>query len=80
VELEHAICRISAPYRHRRYLDCDGRLGFDADAHLKSVLGGIACSFPIEKGKMVRGSRQTIYFIEYGGPLERTYFVQVMGE
>ena len=67
-------------YHHRRYLDYDGRLGFNADAHLKSVLGGISCSFPIEEGKVVRGSRQTIYFMEYDGPLERTYLVQVLGE
>jgi secondary thiamine-phosphate synthase enzyme len=26
-------------YHHRRYLDYDGRLGFNADAHLKSILG-----------------------------------------
>lgn len=67
-------------YHHRRYLDYDGRLGFNADAHLKSVLGGVSCSFPIEEGKVVRGSRQTIYFMEYDGPLERTYVVQVLGE
>lgn len=67
-------------YHHRRYLDYDGRLGFNADAHLKSVLGGINCCFPIEDGKVVRGSRQTIYFMEYDGPLERTYVVQVLGE
>ena len=67
-------------YHHRRYLDCDGRLGFNADTHLKSVIGGISCCFPIENGKVVRGSRQTIYFMEYDGPLERTYVVQVLGE
>jgi secondary thiamine-phosphate synthase enzyme len=67
-------------YHHRRYLDYDGRLGFNADAHLKSVIGGISCTFPIENGKLARGSRQTIYFMEYDGPLERTYFVQIIGE
>jgi secondary thiamine-phosphate synthase enzyme len=67
-------------YHHRRYLDYDGRLGFNADTHLKSILGGISCTFPIENGKLVRGSRQTIYFMEYDGPLERTYMVQVLGE
>jgi secondary thiamine-phosphate synthase enzyme len=66
-------------YHHRRYLDYDGRLGFNAPSHLKSVVGGISCSFPIENGKVVRGSRQTIYFVEYDGPLERTYMVQVLG-
>jgi secondary thiamine-phosphate synthase enzyme len=67
-------------YHHRRYLDYDGRLGFNAETHLKSILGGISCSFPIEDGKIVRGSRQTIYFMEYDGPLLRTYMVQVLGE
>jgi secondary thiamine-phosphate synthase enzyme len=67
-------------YHHRRYLDYDGRLGFNADAHLKSILGGIHCMFPIENGEIVRGSRQTIYFMEYDGPLERTCLVQVIGE
>jgi secondary thiamine-phosphate synthase enzyme len=67
-------------YHHRRYLDYDGRLGFNADAHLKSVIGGMQCSFPIEKGAIVKGSRQTIYFMEYDGPLQRTYMVQVLGE
>ena len=67
-------------YHHRRYLDFDGRMGFNAESHLKSILGGIQCTFPIENGKVVRGSRQTIYFMEYDGPLERTYLVQVLGE
>jgi len=74
------LCPEDRDYHHRRYLDFDGRLGFNADAHLKSVVAGIACSFPIENGKMVKGSRQTIYFMEYDGPLERTYVVQIMGE
>lgn len=69
-----------ADYHHHRYLDYDGRLGFNAEAHLKSVLGGIQCIFPIENGSIVKGSRQTIYFMEYDGPLERTCFVQVLGE
>jgi len=67
-------------YHHHRYLDFDGRLGFNAEAHLKSIMGGIHCMFPIENGRIVRGSRQTIYFMEYDGPLERTYLVQVFGE
>jgi len=67
-------------YHHRRYLDYDGRLGFNADAHLKSIIGGVSCTFPIENGKIVRGSRQTIYFMEYDGPLERTYLIQILGE
>lgn len=67
-------------YYHNRYLDIDGRLGFNAGAHLKSILGGINAFFPIENGQIVKGSRQRIYFAEYDGPLCRTYCVQVIGE
>ncbi len=65
---------------HNRYLDYDGRLGFNAGDHLKSILGGINCAFPVEAGKVVRGGRQRAYFVEYDGPLARTVFVQVLGE
>ncbi|MBC7264741.1 MAG: YjbQ family protein [Chloroflexi bacterium] len=67
-------------YYHNRYLDIDGRLGFNAGAHLKSVLGGFQVFFPIHEGAIVKGSRQRIYFAEYDGPLCRTYCVQVLGE
>lgn len=67
-------------YWHNRYLDFDGRLGFNAGDHLKSILGGINCFFPIEDGKIVRGSRQRIYFVEFDGPLARQVSIQVMGE
>jgi len=67
-------------YWHNRPLDFDGRLGFNAGDHLKSILGGINCYFPIEKGKLVRGSRQRVYFVEYDGPLARTVVIQVLGE
>ncbi len=67
-------------YWHNRYLDFDGRLGFNAGDHLKSILTGVNCFFPIENGKIVRGSRQCVYFVEYDGPLARTVVVQVIGE
>ncbi len=67
-------------YWHNRYLDFDGRLGFNAGDHLKSILSGVNCFFPIENGKIVRGSRQCVYFVEYDGPLARTVVVQVIGE
>jgi len=67
-------------YHHNRYLDIDGRLGFNAGSHLKSVLGGYSAFFPIEDGQIVKGSRQRIYFAEYDGPLCRAYCIQVLGE
>jgi secondary thiamine-phosphate synthase enzyme len=66
-------------YWHNRYLDFDGRLGFNAGDHLKSVLGGFQCFFPIENGKLVRGGRQRVYFVEFDGPLARTVVIQIIG-
>jgi thiamine phosphate synthase YjbQ (UPF0047 family) len=34
----------------------------------------------VENGKVVRGSRQKVYFVEYDGPLARTVLIQVLGE
>ncbi|MCJ7668126.1 MAG: secondary thiamine-phosphate synthase enzyme YjbQ [Anaerolineae bacterium] len=67
-------------YYHNRYLEIDGRLGFNAGAHLRSIIGGIQVSFPIEGGHIVRGSRQRIYFAEYDGPLARTCCIQILGQ
>jgi secondary thiamine-phosphate synthase enzyme len=69
----------SPGYYHNRMLDFDGRLGFNAADHLKSILGGVNAMFPIENGKVIRGSRQNVYFVEYDGPLARTIFIQVLG-
>src|SRR6516162_1577688 len=33
-------------YHHRRYLDYDGRLGFNADAHLRVSSAALAARFP----------------------------------
>jgi secondary thiamine-phosphate synthase enzyme len=67
-------------YYHSRYLGSDGRVAFNAGAHLKSVLGGYVACFPVAEGRIVKGGRQRIYFAEYDGPLAREVIVQVMGE
>ena len=67
-------------YYHNRYLDINGRLGFNAGAHLRGVISGYHAFFPVEDGKIVKGSRQRVYFAEYDGPLARTFCVQVIGE
>lgn len=67
-------------YWHNRYLDFDGRLGFNAHAHLRSILSGYFAMFPIADGKLVKGGRQRVYFAEYDGPLSRELLVQILGE
>jgi secondary thiamine-phosphate synthase enzyme len=67
-------------YHHARYLPSDGQMAINAPSHLRGAILGFQAFFPIEAGKIVSGSRQTIYFVELDGPQERTYVIQVLGE
>lgn len=67
------------PYRHARYLDFDGQMGMNAPSHLRSALLGFEVFFPIENGAIHCGGRQTIYFVELDGPVERKYFLKAIG-
>jgi len=51
----------------------------DAAGHVKSSLIGVNLEFIVHEGKLVRGGSQGIYFLEFDGPRNRTYFVQVRG-
>ena len=67
------------PYRHARFLDSDGQMAINAPSHLRGALLGFQVYFPVENGEVVKGGRQTVYFVELDGPQERTYVIQVMG-
>ncbi len=67
------------PYHHARYLHEDGQMAINSPCHLKSALLGFEVFFPIENGKIHCGGRQTIYFVELDGPVERKYFLKAMG-
>ena len=67
-------------YFHNRYLEEEGRLGLNPGTHLKSVLSGYFATFPVAEGRIVRGGRQRVYFVEYDGPLLREITIQVLGE
>jgi secondary thiamine-phosphate synthase enzyme len=67
-------------YHHARYLPSDGQMAVNAPSHLRGALLGFQVFFPIEEGRIVRGSRQTIYFVELDGPQYRTYVVHIIGE
>ena len=51
-----------------------------APGHLKSMLAGNHCMFPVIDGKMVTGGEQNIYFVEFDGLQIRRYMIVVMGE
>ncbi len=67
-------------YHHARFLPSDGQMAVNAPSHLRGALLGFQVFFPIEEGHIVRGSRQTIYFVELDGPQQRTYVVHIVGE
>jgi secondary thiamine-phosphate synthase enzyme len=67
-------------YRHARFLHSDGQMAINAPSHLRGALLGFQVYFPVEEGRVVKGGRQTVYFVELDGPQERTYVIQVMGE
>jgi len=48
-------------YHHNRYLEIDGRVAFNAPAHLKSVLTGYFAYFPVAgaRSSRARGSGST---------------------
>lgn len=66
-------------YQHQRFLPSDGQMAVNSCSHQRSLLTGMQVAFPIEDGVMVMGSRQTIYFAEFDGPLYREYVVHAMG-
>ena len=55
-------------------------MAVNAPSHLRGALLGFQVFFPIQDHKVVRGARQTVYFVELDGPQERTYVIQVIGE
>lgn len=51
----------------------------NSDAHLKSSLVGCSETVIIEKGKLLLGTWQGIYFCEFDGPRNRKVYIKVMG-
>lgn len=51
----------------------------NSDAHLKSSLIGSSATVAIDRGNLVLGHWQGIYFCEFDGPRQRTVMVQTIG-
>ncbi len=49
-------------------------------AHIKSSLVGCAQTIPVENGRLVLGTWQSVFFCEFDGPRQRKVVVQVMGQ
>jgi secondary thiamine-phosphate synthase enzyme len=50
----------------------------NSDAHLKTALVGTSVTLPIEGGRLVLGTWQSVYFAEFDGPRSRHLHVTVL--
>lgn len=48
-------------------------------AHIKSSLVGCDQTVPVEEGRLVLGTWQSIFFCEFDGPRQRKVIVQIIG-
>lgn len=64
------------PWRQSYYQHGEG----NSAAHLKSSLIGCGMTVLVERGALVLGTWQGIYFCEFDGPRTRRLHVQVTGE
>lgn len=65
------------PYAHARMLKDYGSTAGNPTGHIKALLIGNHCHFPIIDGEIVRGGAQEVYFCEFDGPSERTVLVYI---
>ena len=56
----------------------DGRS--NGHSHCKNLLLGCSESIPFEKGELLLGERQNIFFVELDGARKRDFIIQIMGE
>jgi secondary thiamine-phosphate synthase enzyme len=55
------------------YLHLEG----NADSHIKTSLMGSSVTVPVEKGRLVLGTWQKIFFCEFDGPRSRKAYVNI---
>jgi secondary thiamine-phosphate synthase enzyme len=65
------------PYAHARMLKDYGSTAGNPTGHIKALVTGNHCHFPIVDGEIVRGGAQEVYFCEFDGPSERTVLVYI---
>ena len=52
----------------------------NSDSHLKASLVGLSVQVPVQNGRCVLGTWQSIYFCEFDGPRSRRVSVTLTGE
>ncbi len=79
-EMLEKVVPVDAPYVHAHFLPDYGATGNNSQGHLKSMIMGNHCAFPVIDGKIVCGGAQEIYLVDFDGPQRRTVYVEIMGE
>ena len=67
-------------YAHAHFLPDYGATGNNSQGHIKSLICGNHCMFPVIDGKIVCGGAQDIYLVDFDGPQLRKVYIEVMGE
>ena len=67
-------------YAHARILPTYGSTAGNPTGHIKSMLTGNNCLFPVMEGKLIMGEAQDVYLYEFDGPAKRTVVITVTGE
>lgn len=62
------------PWQDDHYKHLEG----NSAAHVKASLVGSSCTVPVEKGQLMLGRWQGIYFCEFDGPRSRSVYVQIL--
>lgn len=82
-DIDEALKRLAPedhPYAHARILPSYGSTAGNPTGHLKSMLTGNHCLFPIVDRQLVMGDAQDVYFMEFDGPAKRTVSITIMGD
>jgi secondary thiamine-phosphate synthase enzyme len=82
-DMEECLDRLvpkDAAYAHAHFLRSYGATGNNSTGHLKAILIGNNCIFPVIDGQVIRGSAQDIYLAEFDGPQRRKVYLEVIGE
>ncbi|AEB06824.1 protein of unknown function UPF0047 [Coriobacterium glomerans PW2] len=83
LDLSAALDRIAPAeeiYAHAHFLPSYGATGNNSCGHIKSMITGNSCLFPVMDGRVICGSAQNIYLAEFDGPQKRNVFVEIIGE
>mgnify|MGYP006289819313 CR=1 FL=1 len=62
------------PWRHAAYRHTEG----NSAARIKSSLVGVSLMLPVQRGRPVLGTWQSVYFCEFDGPRSRRVVVQLL--